>query len=114
MVSGQVVELVVVALEKIEIDHADRQRLLRRIGFLFRLFHRNEQGPAVVDAGQVVAARLFLDALELDAHFAQACCSRWMRPPMKTNQGKVAPVTTNCSTSNAAFRDRGRSRTAAG
>src|SRR6185437_9088786 len=47
-VAGQVIEFVVVALEEIEIDHADRKRLTRSIGPLLRLLHRDEQRAAVV------------------------------------------------------------------
>ena len=67
MVAGQVVEFVVVAFEEIEVDQAYRERLAGGIGSLFRFFHRGEQGAPVVDARQIVAARLFLDIVELDA-----------------------------------------------
>src|SRR5438552_19011663 len=46
-IAGQVVELVVVALEEIEIDDANRERSAGEIGSLLRLFHGNEERATI-------------------------------------------------------------------
>ena len=65
------VELIVVALEEIEIDDANRERFAGGIGPLLRLFHRGDQRTTIVDARQIIVARLFLDIFQLDARFGK-------------------------------------------
>jgi hypothetical protein len=58
-------------LKPVEIDHADRKRLVRDVRPPLGVFHRDHQRATVVDTGQVVAPRALLDAFELEARFIE-------------------------------------------
>jgi hypothetical protein len=54
----------------------------------------DEQSPTVVDASQIVVARLVLDIFQLDAYFVQAL--EPLHPPAdRTNPGNVTTITMN-------------------
>ena len=71
-IARQMIELVVVALEEIEIDDANRKRFAGEVRASFRLFHGNQQSATVVNACQFVVARLLFDVFQFDGGFSQA------------------------------------------
>ena len=96
LISGQVIEFVVVAFEEVEVDHADREWFVGSIGPLYRLFHGDHQSTTVVDASQIVIARLFLDTpSSLMLTSTRFRWSRFTLPPINTSQGNVIAITTN-------------------
>ena len=98
LVAGQVVELVVVALEQVEIDDADRQRLVQRVGTRFASSIATSSARRLktpVRSSRRARSSMCSSAGSL----RQTALQPLTRPPMNTNQGTVTARTMNCSRS---------------